>query len=62
MNNPITISNDQFVGIRGDGMVVIAMPKAVMTRTEAIRHAAWLIALADDAEDFSSVLDAINRT
>ena len=62
MNEPLIISNDQFVGVRGDGLVVVAMPRAVMTKTEAVRHAAWLVALADDGDEFASVLAAVRNT
>lgn len=57
----IETSNDQLVGVRGDEIVVV-MPRQRMTKTEALRHAAWLVALADDDDEFPLVLAAINNT
>lgn len=56
--------NAQMVGVSGDRIVVM-MPKSSMTKAEALMHAAWLVALADNSEDnaeFKSVLDAVNAT
>ena len=54
--------NDQFVGSRGDEIVVQA-PKARMTRAEALRHAAWLALVADPSgEEFARVLKAVRST
>jgi len=57
----IDTSNDQFAGVQGDKIVVV-MPKAFMTKPEALRHAAWLVALADDHDEFPAVLAAIRET
>jgi hypothetical protein len=62
MTGQIETRNDQFAGVRGDGLVVIAMSRAVMTKTEALRHAAWLVALADDNDEFAQVLAAVRST
>ena len=55
----INTGNDQMVGVMG-GDIVIMNPKTRMTKEEALRHAAWLVALAfpDDGE-FEAVLDAV---
>lgn len=53
--------NDQLVSVQGD-MIIIMRPKMRMTKTEALRHAAWLVALSDDGEEsghFEAVLDAV---
>jgi hypothetical protein len=61
---PIQIEtiNDQVVGGHGDEIVILA-PKHRMTRAEALRHAAWLAAIADPAgDDFAEVLAAVRST
>lgn len=53
--------NDQGIIAMGDSIVVLR-PKTRMTKAEALRHAAWLVALADDGEEsgqFEQVLDAV---
>lgn len=44
----IEIGNWQGVGKNGHGQITVAMPKTVMSRGEALAHAAWIVALADD--------------
>ena len=53
------LSNAQFVGANGLGQVTILMPKAVMTRDEALVHAAWLVILADGELEIGDVIAAI---
>ena len=54
--------NDQCVGVQGDSIMVM-MPKQKMTKEQALRQAAWLVALADDSGDeFQKVLDAVLNT
>lgn len=54
--------NDQLVGMNGD-MIIILRAKNRMTREEALRHAAWLVALAEDIEHkFEPVLAAVRNT
>lgn len=53
--------NEQMVGVQGD-FIVVMFPKTRMTKAEALRHAAWIVALADDGEEsgqFEQVLDAV---
>jgi len=58
----IGIANEQLVGAQGD-QIVVAMPKQRMTRDQALLHAAWLVALADDEPPrFPAILDAVNQT
>jgi hypothetical protein len=59
---PLNVDNDQFVGAQGDHVVVM-MPRARMTRAEAIRHAAWLALIADPlGDEFERVLAAVRST
>lgn len=60
-NTEIDTTNYQMVGGRGDEIIVLS-PKQVMTKREAILHAAWLVVLADDNDEFDSVLRAVEHT
>jgi hypothetical protein len=63
MSEEIDVTNDQFVGANGMGDVTVAFPKARMTRAEALRHAAWLVAVAEEADgDFEQVLKAVRSS
>ena len=58
----INTVNDQLVGVQGEHIVVGA-PKTRMTRAEALRQAAWLVALAEDGPDqFDVILEAVMNT
>lgn len=59
----IDTSNSQLIGMRGDNLIVM-MPQREMTKEAALRHAAWIVALADRSEDhreFLAVLEAIKN-
>lgn len=58
----IDASNLQFVGRDGFGEIVIVMPRARMTRQQALAHAAWLVAVADDDDEFAEYLAAVRST
>lgn len=51
-------SNIQMVGVQGGDIVVMA-PKTRMTKDEALMHAAWIVALADEGGNFETILDAV---
>jgi hypothetical protein len=53
------LSNAQCVGRRGDGLVTVALPQAVMTRDEALVHAAWLVLLAGGELEIGGIIAAI---
>lgn len=57
----IDTSNNQFVGICGDTISVM-MPKTQMTKKEALLHAAWLVAMADENGEFNKILEAVYNT
>ena len=62
MATEIETGNDQVVGVQGENILVM-LPNQKMTKEEALRHAAWLVALADDSgEQFQKVLDAVLNT
>jgi hypothetical protein len=41
------------------GNILIAKPKQVMTKQEALVHAAWIVALADDKDEFERILEDV---
>jgi hypothetical protein len=53
--------NHQLVGVLADEIVVM-LPWKRMTKPEALAHAAWLVILADDADEFDDILAAIQNT
>lgn len=55
-------ANAQFVGRNGAGQVSVMMPRTVMTRQEALVHAAWLVSVADDDDEFGAYLAAVRST
>jgi hypothetical protein len=63
-DDPIETGNAQLVGVHGPNIVILN-PKHRMTKDEALRHAAWLVALADESDgnaDFKRVLEAVMNT
>lgn len=54
--------NAQFAGGNGLGQVIVSMPRTVMTRPEALAHAAWLVEIAGGAEEFARYLQAVRST
>lgn len=59
--------NAQGVGVQGDGRIVVITPKRVMTKQEALVHAAWLVCLAvspgeEPENSFIEVLKAVQST
>lgn len=56
------VPNTQFVGRDCGTHIVVLLPKQRMTMREALIHAAWLVALADDEEEFDAILDAVRNT
>ena len=57
-----TLPNSQFVGRNGLGQVSILMPRILMGRREALAHAAWLVLMADDNDEFAAYLAAVRRS
>lgn len=53
-------TNDHFVGMRGDHMVIVALPPLTpMPVDEALRLAAWLVAIVGDDAQFEAILAAV---
>jgi hypothetical protein len=58
----IDAPNAQLAGRDGLGKIRVALPSVVMTRQQALAHAAWLVALADDSDEFAAYLAAVRNT
>jgi len=54
-------TNKQLVSTNGEQILVI-MPAQRMSKADALLHAAWLVALADDDDTFADVLEAVQNT
>lgn len=54
--------NVQVVGVCA-GRIIVQLPNLRMTRQEALVHAAWLVALAEENKgDFDRILAAVRGT
>ena len=58
----INTMNDHLVGVQGGRIVIVMPPLGPMDRDEALRLAAWIVALADDENTFGDVLEAVQNT
>jgi hypothetical protein len=59
------VSNSQLVGGQADETVRVLAPLSVMTREQALIHAAWLVAMVDktpDFQEFRGILKAVLET
>jgi hypothetical protein len=63
MPDQIDTINDHLVGVNGFGVVITLPPAAPMDRDEALRLAAWLVAVADPGgERFEEIRNAVLGT
>jgi hypothetical protein len=65
MTDEIDTSNDHMVTRRGGRVLIGAPPSGAISKTEALRLAAWLVVMADDSDhhtEFMEVLTAIEST
>jgi hypothetical protein len=67
--NPIETTNDLMVSVHRRGLggalvVTVSAPAVAMTPDEALRHAAWLVAVAEPyaSHPFADVLKAVRST
>lgn len=49
------------VGVRGEEIVVM-IPRNVFSKRAALNYAAWLVALADDNDEFPAILEAVKNS
>lgn len=57
----IDTTNDSLVGTRGDRIIVMTL-QADLPKDKALRLAAWIVALADDKDQFAALLEAVRNT
>lgn len=69
IENPIETANDLMVSVHRRGLggalvVTVSAPAVAMTPDEALRHAAWLVAVAEPhaTHTFADVLQAVQGT
>ncbi len=53
--------NRMFVGLQGDDVTILKL-SARVTRRDALNLAAWLVAVADDDDEFDALLAAVRAT
>lgn len=54
--------NKFLVGARGDKVVIMLPPRGELSRKDALGLAAWLVAIAEQDNEFQSVLNAVRNT
>lgn len=52
------VTNHQSVTLKGEEIVLLS-PSTVMTREQALVHAAWLVALADESANYAEFRAAL---
>ena len=57
----IVTLNKQLVGVRGETVVIQHSPYR-LSKADALNVAAWLVALADDNNEFPAILEAVRNT
>ena len=63
MSDSINTANDFMVGVTGSGVLIMFPPTKAIQKEDAIRLAAWILALADpDLERFNIVFEAMMST
>ena len=55
-------TNKFLVGMRGDGLLVLYIPVRILRKSDALNLAAWLVAMADDNDEFPALLEAVRNT
>lgn len=53
--------NDSAVAVQADSILILR-PRQKLSKAEALRLAAWLVALADDNDEFPKLLEAVQNT
>jgi hypothetical protein len=60
---PLSTMNVLFVGASGDHVVIAGFPdRPVLPKSLALNLAAWLVALADDDDQFDELLERVRGT
>lgn len=56
------VSNKFLVSLGGDDVVILRQVPARLSKKDALNLAAYLVAMADDAEEFNELLDAVQSS
>ena len=59
---PTDTANHFCVSLNADSILCLRPIPQRMTKGEALNLAAWLVAMADDHDDFPALLDAVQNT
>lgn len=62
MPDEIDTTNYWMVGGAGERLVIRIVPRGLITRKEALNLAAWLVAIADENNEFGALLKAVQNT
>lgn len=65
MNDTIETINNHGIGVLGDRgitMLIPPLPGQILEQEDALRMAAWIVALADEGGRFDEIRAAIMRT
>lgn len=54
--------NRHMIGLHGERIVTMFQLPQTMSKREALELAAWLVALADDGNEFGPILQAIRES
>lgn len=54
-------TNDSAVALSKNGRIVVQLWDQPMTCAKALRLAAWIVALADENEEFEALLDKVRN-
>lgn len=57
----LDITNIRMVSVSNKGIAILN-PHQSMTKEEALVHAAWLVVLADEDNQFSAILDRVKES
>lgn len=55
----ISTTNDFLLGVRGDGKIASLFSTKALSKEEALNLAAWLVALADEKDEFPALLEKV---
>jgi hypothetical protein len=55
-------TNKFLVAMRGDGLLAPMRPVQLLRKSDALNLAAWLVAMADDNDEFPALLEAVRNT
>jgi len=58
----LNITNQHFVARARENVQVAIPPSIFQSRGDALVFAAWIVALADDDDEFSAILDRVRST